>query len=315
MFSITLCTHNKLNHLKTMIYSITNQTFSNFELIVINDASTDETDLFLEDLSKKDKRIKITTNKFNLGLQKSRILGAKKAKFKYLIQLDNDDFLYPLTLERYAEILKIDNYDFIITDHSENSIELDNHIKPYFLKFFQNYEDLPSNLLIPKSIWRFCINTELANKIYDKLNCKVDYGEDLVFVALLYKKSNRFCYANFNSINYEKKTNTMSDITTFNQKKILEFAYCHSYPSKIWDENSLSLLALKHFSLNFLDIKYKVIKKISDKNTLSKVKKIFQLIYKDFMFEETKIILKNIYPNSEKFISIQSSNFLKEINE
>lgn len=298
-----------------MIRSIMSQTYTEFELIIVNDASTDATEIYLKNLSKEDKRIKIIKNRYNLGLQKSRMIAAKQACFEYLIQLDNDDYLYPLTLERYAEIIKNDNYDFIITDYSENLFDFENHTKSYFIRYFNNYEDLPSKLLIPKSIWRFCVNTEIANKVYHNLNCKVDYGEDLVFVALLYKKSNKFCYANFNSINYKKKTNSMSDVSSFTQKKCLEFAYCHLYPSKIWDKNSLSLLAYKYFTLNYLNSKYQIIKKITDEESLLKIKKIFQFIYKDFIYEETKFILESIYPDSKNFISIQSNNFIKIINE
>ena len=53
MFSITICTHNRCLLLKRMIASIENQTFDNYEIIIVNDHSTDDTNEFLNTLKKK----------------------------------------------------------------------------------------------------------------------------------------------------------------------------------------------------------------------------------------------------------------------
>ena len=90
MFSITICTHNRCTLLKRMIASIENQSFKNFEIIIINDYSKDNTKDYLNTLKKNTKYI-IIHNDSNLGLQASRIKAAAKANYEYIIQLDEDD--------------------------------------------------------------------------------------------------------------------------------------------------------------------------------------------------------------------------------
>ena len=87
MFSITICTHNRCSLLKKMIASIENQSFKNYEIIIVNDYSTDDTNKFLNIL-KKNSKFKIINNDSNIGLQSSRIKAADQAKYEYIIQLD-----------------------------------------------------------------------------------------------------------------------------------------------------------------------------------------------------------------------------------
>ena len=126
MFSITICTHNRCTLLKRMIASIENQSFKNFEIIIINDYSKDNTKDYLNTLKKNTKYI-IIHNDSNLGLQASRIKAIAQAKYEYIIQLDDDDQMLPYCLENYNKILTKNNYDFINTNYVINqSIKIDN---------------------------------------------------------------------------------------------------------------------------------------------------------------------------------------------
>lgn len=90
--------YNGEKFLKDAILSILNQTYRNFELIIINDASTDSTMDVIN--SFHDKRIKLLINSSNLGVAKSLNKGLKKAKGEYIARCDADD----INLEKRFEI-------------------------------------------------------------------------------------------------------------------------------------------------------------------------------------------------------------------
>ena len=79
--------------LKIAIDSILNQTFSNFELLIIDDFSTDDTLAILK--SYNDKRIKVIENEKNIGVTKSLNRGLKIARGKYIARMDADDVIHP----------------------------------------------------------------------------------------------------------------------------------------------------------------------------------------------------------------------------
>src|SRR5699024_7686273 len=86
--------------LQRSIESVLAQTYSEFELLLINDGSTDESEDCILDYQKRDSRIKYIKQK-NMGVSQARNTGIKSAKYKYLTFLDADDtydknFLYKM---------------------------------------------------------------------------------------------------------------------------------------------------------------------------------------------------------------------------
>lgn len=86
--------------------SILNQTYQNFELIVINDASNDQTSEILNKYAQKDKRIVVVENKSNQGIVSNRNMGLLLAKGKYLAWQDDDDVSEPSRLEEQVKFLE-----------------------------------------------------------------------------------------------------------------------------------------------------------------------------------------------------------------
>lgn len=99
MISVVMSTYNRGDLLPRAIDSILSQTYANFEFIIINDGSTDETANILESYKKKDKRIKIITNTQNNGLVYSLNKGLNKARGKYIARMDDDDLSIPTRFE------------------------------------------------------------------------------------------------------------------------------------------------------------------------------------------------------------------------
>jgi L-malate glycosyltransferase len=101
--SVIMPAYNAERYIREAIESILNQTFSDFELIVINDGSTDGT---LECIrSFPDPRIKIISNSKNLGIIRSRNIGLQAAKGEYIAKMDADDISLNTRLQRQVNYL------------------------------------------------------------------------------------------------------------------------------------------------------------------------------------------------------------------
>lgn len=104
--SIVLPTYNGSHYIKDSINSIIQQTETDWELIIINDCSTDETLSICEEFVKKDKRIKVFTNKENLKLPASLNAGFSKATGKYLTWTSDDNLYKPKAFEIMLKYLE-----------------------------------------------------------------------------------------------------------------------------------------------------------------------------------------------------------------
>lgn len=103
--SIVMSTFNRADYLPAAIESILNQTFKDFEFIIVNDGSTDNTDTVLNAYARQDSRIKILKNKTNQGLINSLNRGLDLARGTYIARMDDDDFSLPHRLEIQANYL------------------------------------------------------------------------------------------------------------------------------------------------------------------------------------------------------------------
>ena len=86
---------NGAQYLDGSVSSILNQSFANFEFIIIDDASEDDSSSIIKKFASQDQRIKIIKNDHNLGLTRSLNEGLKIARGKYIARQDADDFSLP----------------------------------------------------------------------------------------------------------------------------------------------------------------------------------------------------------------------------
>ena len=110
--SVILPTYNRAALLPAAIESILNQTYKNFELIIIENGSSDNTMELLNTYQKKDKRIKIINNPMNRGISYARNQGNKIARGKYIAIMDSDDISLPKRLEKQVAFME-ENPDII----------------------------------------------------------------------------------------------------------------------------------------------------------------------------------------------------------
>ncbi|MBQ9233731.1 MAG: glycosyltransferase [Lachnospiraceae bacterium] len=104
--SVVLPIYNGERYLREALESIMNQTFINFELIIVDDASTDKTGKIIQEYLKKDERIKIIINKENQGLPGSLNIGFEKACGKYFTWTSDDNLYHNDALEKMYYCIK-----------------------------------------------------------------------------------------------------------------------------------------------------------------------------------------------------------------
>jgi len=105
IISVLMPVYNAQKYIKVALESILNQTFTDFEFIIINDGSSDESLKIIEGYALQDARIKVV-NRENKGLIKTLNEGLKLAKGKYIARMDADDISLPLRFERQLQYLE-----------------------------------------------------------------------------------------------------------------------------------------------------------------------------------------------------------------
>ncbi|RCK71812.1 MAG: putative N-acetylgalactosaminyl-diphosphoundecaprenol glucuronosyltransferase [Ignavibacteriae bacterium] len=114
LVSVILPTYNRPESLEKALQSLNNQTFQNFEVIIINDGGVDVSQI-VEKNNQKNNFIYIY-HEFNRGLPAARNTGIKMAQGKYLAYLDDDDIFYPEHLQTLFDVLENTDYKVAFTD-------------------------------------------------------------------------------------------------------------------------------------------------------------------------------------------------------
>ena len=100
-FSITLATYNMENYIESTILSIMNQSFQDFEIVIVNDYSSDNTLQIINRIKLKNNKIKLINHSKNLGLLATRMDCIQNSSGKYIILMDPDDILLDPNLLNY----------------------------------------------------------------------------------------------------------------------------------------------------------------------------------------------------------------------
>ena len=191
--SIVIPIYNAEKTLKKCVDSIINQTFSEIQCILVNDGSTDDSQLICEEYKKKDKRITVI-QKENTGVSNSRNIGMKYASGKYVMFIDSDDYILEDYVEKLVEAAENSNADIIIGGYHIISKKMNLDEDRYIFQSKITISDSPSNLWarslrlgLLNSTWGKLFSKDLINDI--KYNEEMNYGEDTVFLINCLRKA------------------------------------------------------------------------------------------------------------------------------
>lgn len=204
-YSVIIPIYNREKSIKKCIDSILRQSEKDFELILVDDGSTDNSLKICKDFEKTDNRI-IVIHKENGGVSSARNAGIDVARGKYVVFVDSDDYVD----NNYLEILSSKDADLVISgvifENTQNKIDLLNDFtlldEMLIIDFFSQYYALP------------CWGKKYDRNIIKKNNLRFDtsicYGEDALFCA-----------------QYINKCKTMSYIRAFT------YHYCDSFSTSL----------------------------------------------------------------------------------
>lgn len=133
MLSVIMSVYNNEFSLKSSIESILNQTYKDFEFLIIDDCSTDNSHTILKDYELRDSRIKVFKNSKNIGLTKSLNILIEKSERDIIARQDGDDLSHNLRFQKQIKYLIQGGYDFCV---SRAKIIQSEKIIPKFGYFF-----------------------------------------------------------------------------------------------------------------------------------------------------------------------------------
>lgn len=251
MISIIIPVYNAGKFLKKTIESILNQSFPNFELILINDGSTDNSKDICTYYSKKDSRIKLK-NIYNHGASYARNVGLSLATKDLITFIDADDEIDADYLQAlYADYIKTATTDFVIqgmiqkwNDYKieftlpDNIYNLQNEDTKFFDSIFLNDLSGPYCKLYKRSII-------IKNNIQFSPN--IIYGEDFDFILQYLIYCNTIVTSSIKKYSYIMHSNSVSSkIYTFEQELsgLKQLHNSFNQLLKIYDNDSLSKMRL-----------------------------------------------------------------------
>lgn len=170
MISIIVPVYNIEKYIERCILSILAQTYTDFELLLINDGSTDSSLEICNKWEQKDQRIRLFSQK-NSGVSSARNLGLDVALGEYICFIDGDDWIAPDCLEKMI-IHMTENVDVIVCEHqkiTENGVLIDKPSEK--LNFFgkrsqsEALHDIYHNQFYPRIIWGKLYRKELWQNI------------------------------------------------------------------------------------------------------------------------------------------------------
>ena len=210
--SIIVPVYNGQDFINRCLNSLINQTYSNVEIIVINDGSTDNS---LDLLKKYNDKI-ILINKENSGVSYSRNLGLEKASGDYIMFCDIDDWYEKVTVEK--AVCEIGNYDLlkyretrVFSDGS--SIKRKENLAP--MLYEKEEIDIVIRRLFDLSwathIYCFIYKTEIIKKNNIRFNSKIRYVEDANFILQYLLKVKNIKVIDEYLYNYYENSNSVTN--------------------------------------------------------------------------------------------------------
>lgn len=228
LISIVIPIYNAEKYLEECLNSIKNQTYKNFEVIMVNDGSKDESETICKRFLEYDARFRYFT-KSNGGVSSARNLGLDNVKGDFITFIDSDDWIDEKHLELLINSIKKTNSDIVVSCYKE----FDNNIDTYYTivytkqeKNLLNFEKMNRDdflTIFPKLMsLNVCFNNAVAKLFRKELvnnlrfDTSIKYGEDLDFYFSLYLNVESISYVD--ELTYVYRIHGDSTTSNFNQE-------------------------------------------------------------------------------------------------
>ncbi len=191
MVSVIVPVYNAEKYINKCVDSILNQTYKDFELILIDDGSNDNSLELIKKYAVKDSRISLFSHE-NKGVSYTRNLGLDLAKGDYIMFIDSDDWIESDMLEVLIQNIEKSNADISCCQYDKN-LRTD----------ISSFEIWSREKFLSEFIMHKKINGSLVNKLIKReaisnirFNDSIKYGEDALFLWKVLLNSNSICLTN-----------------------------------------------------------------------------------------------------------------------
>ena len=207
LVSVIMPNYNGAKYIKESIDSVLAQTYQNWELIIVDDCSTDNS---LEVIAEyQDERIKVYKNEQNSGAAVSRNRALQEAKGKWIAFLDSDDLWLPEKLEKQIKFMQENNYFFTYTNYEHINEDSKS------LNVFVSGPKVVTRRMLNNSNYLGCLTVMYDKKIVgdisisDKIKKRNDHALWLKVIDITKK-----CYLlDENLSKYRKRENSISNVS------------------------------------------------------------------------------------------------------
>lgn len=198
LVSVIMPVYKVENYIAKAIESVLAQTYSNFELLIIDDGSPDGSAAIANQFAKKDNRIKLHPKK-NGGLSDARNFGLDRAEGEFIYFIDSDDWIEPNLLEIGLKALDAENTDLVIFGYYLDTMDAENTPISQKKVFHKNtrFDKSAGNLTIDENLmgllgyaWNKIYRHEFLKRNTLHFDKGVSLVEDILFNAQVYKNSN-----------------------------------------------------------------------------------------------------------------------------
>lgn len=311
LFSVLIPIYNVEKYLLKCLESIKQQEFKDYEVILVDDGSKDNSGKMCDEYCKENTRFRVI-HKENRGLISARRVAIQNAKGEYCIFCDSDDFFEDNAFQQLYYVIKNNKPDMIIYnaykyEHENKEIFFENVFETGFIDSKEKIYDkllleYTINSLCLKAVRKSVIDTEADYTNFYACN----FGEDLLQTIPLIKKSERIYYLDKCLYNYRVTGGMMH---TYNKRYYWSYRTVNEHVLKEIQKEGINDLNCK-LACNLLIAAYgaatqlKYCKKI-DNNELEKMreddlfKKKYSLVrnsrYWHFFSRKEKLVLRLIY--------------------
>ena len=190
--SVIVPAYNASEYLDQCLDSIQGQSLKNFEVIVVNDASTDNSEEIIQKFVSGDKRFKLLSLETNRGLPGARNAGVELAVGEYMVHLDSDDFwldsqtldiLYTTASLEHAQVLRFNGFDFINDNFGSPII-------PPFPAVNAELSTTPQ-FWVFRSVFLYLFCTKFIREHQLSFDESIGIGEDAIFLSKALPKASR----------------------------------------------------------------------------------------------------------------------------
>lgn len=250
LISIVIPVYNGEKTIRRCVESVQNQTYSNLEIIVVNDGSTDKTLEILGEISASDNRVKIITIP-NGGVSHARNTGIDNATGKYITFADSDDTVKQNMYEQLMNLIKkynvrIAHCSYSNFDHTGAFIsDVGNQGKEILQSHDEALECLLSGRYFTGGLWNKLYSRDLFDGI--RLDEKIKINEDVLANYLLFEKVDKSVYTDlclYNYFNYPgSSTSTTDGVQKCKETHYVTEVIYNSCKGKKYEQAALNRLA------------------------------------------------------------------------